>query len=228
MTKLPCVLDVTPTCGINFQLSFIHSCILLHIHQILSLKSTTQIQFHSSWQSDKTFFFCLSIRWLQTEWDSVLAPQTDTREFHCAASMAVHWAWGRPAALTPQGIVSPRLSYLSPLEPPIVHRYVMWCRYNHIWYKDLVITLKGLKVSVFHSPCSAPPSVSERTRPAPAGLDSCPSLLRSVPGWAAPPGRPAPSHPSPGLPPDSPTGTGSPPASVAAHAYPAPAPAKYN
>lgn len=59
MTKLPCVLDVTSTCGINFQLSFIHSCILLHIHQILSLKSTTQIQFHSSWQSDKTFFLSL-------------------------------------------------------------------------------------------------------------------------------------------------------------------------
>lgn len=76
-----------------------------------------------------------------------------------------------------------------------------------------------------HSRCSAAPWVSECARCAPAGLDSCPSRPRWGPGWAAPPGRSAPSHPSPGPPPGSPTGTGSPPASAAAHACPAPAPA---
>lgn len=70
----------------------------------------------------------------------------------------------------------------------------------------------------------APPWGAEFARCAPAGFDSCPSQPPRAPGSAAPPGSSAPWRPSPALPPGSPNGTGSPPASAAAHAGSAPAP----
>lgn len=89
---------------------------------------------------------------------------------------------------------------------------------------DVMQTLNSHTVHVWDLQCWAAPWVAACARCAQAGLDSCPARPRSGPRWAAPPGRSAPSHPSPGPPPGSPTGTGSPPASAAAHACPAPAP----